>query len=111
MGIRGNIAIESPNTCATNLHGVFGKVMGNKRCRLSVDMASAFKKLIESFKKIKILKLELQREAIETIKSIAQSMIAMEERFRKESREQTLQLAQFFVAEFGSIHPLDVQKN
>jgi hypothetical protein len=27
------------------------------------------------------LKLELQREAIETIKSIAQSMIAMEERF------------------------------
>jgi hypothetical protein len=55
--------------------------MGDKRHRLSVDMAYTFKKLTKSSKKIKILKLELQREAIETIKSIAQSMIAMEERF------------------------------
>jgi hypothetical protein len=36
------------------------------------------------------LKLELKREAIETTKSIVQSMIAMEKRFRKESRKQTL---------------------
>jgi hypothetical protein len=37
----------------------------------------AFKKLTKSSKKIETLKLELQREAIETTKSITQSMIAM----------------------------------
>jgi hypothetical protein len=67
MGTQGNTTTESPHTRVANLPSVFGKVMGNKRCRLSVDMASAF---IESSKKIKTLKLELQREAIETIKSI-----------------------------------------
>jgi hypothetical protein len=36
------------------------------------------------------LKLELQREAIEITKSIAQSMIEMEERSKQESREQIL---------------------
>jgi hypothetical protein len=40
-------------------------------------MASTFKKLIEYFFKIETLKLELQREAMETTKSIAQSMIAI----------------------------------
>jgi hypothetical protein len=85
--------------------------MGNQRCRLSGDMASIFKKLIESLEKIKTLKLELQREAIEITKSIVQSMIAMEERFRKESGEQTLQLAQFFVIELRTRCPLDVQEN
>ncbi len=48
MGIRGNIAIELPHTYATNFLGVFGKAMGNKRRRLSGDMASTFRKLIES---------------------------------------------------------------
>jgi hypothetical protein len=57
------------------------------------------------------LKLELQREAIETTKSTAQSMIAMEERFRKENREQTLQLAQIFVAEFKARRSPNVQEN
>jgi hypothetical protein len=84
-----------PHTHATNLSIVFGKVMGNKRCRLSGDTTFAFKKLIESSKKIETLKLELQKEAIETTKSIAQSMITMEEWSRKESKEQTLQLANF----------------
>jgi len=46
-------------------------------------MAFAFKKLTESSKKIKTLKLELQREAIETTKSIAQSMIGMGKWSRK----------------------------
>jgi hypothetical protein len=49
--------------------------MGNRRHKLSGDMAFAVKKLIESSKNIKTLKLKLQREAIETIKFIAQSMI------------------------------------
>jgi hypothetical protein len=62
-------------------------------------MASTFKKLTKSSKKLKLLKLKLQKEAIETTKSIAQSMIAMEERSRKESRKQTLQLAQIFAIE------------
>jgi hypothetical protein len=62
-------------------------------------MASTFKKLTKSSKKLKLLKLKLQKEAIETTKSIAQSMIAMEERSRKESRKQTLQLAQIFATE------------
>jgi hypothetical protein len=44
--------------------------MGNKRCRLIGDMASAFKKLTKSSKKIKVFKLELQRDIIETTKSI-----------------------------------------
>jgi hypothetical protein len=74
-------------------------------------MASAFKKLIKSSKKIKTLKLELQREAIETIKFIAQSMIAMEERSRKENREQTLQMAQIFVAKLKAKCLPDVQEN
>ncbi len=65
-------------------------------------MASVFKKFIESLKKIMTLKLELQREAIETIKSIAQFMITMEKRSRKESREQTLELAQIFVTRIQS---------
>jgi hypothetical protein len=56
--------------------------MGNKTRRLSGDMASTFKKLIESSKKIETLKLELQREAIEITKSIAQSMITVEENSR-----------------------------
>ncbi len=38
-----------------------------------------FKKLTKSSEKIDILKLGLQKEGIETTKSIAQSMIAMEE--------------------------------
>jgi hypothetical protein len=54
MGTQGNVAIELPHTYATNLPGVFGKVMGNKRCRLNGDMASAFKKLIESSKKLRL---------------------------------------------------------
>jgi hypothetical protein len=57
------------------------------------------------------LKLELQREEIETIKSIAQSMIGMEERSRKKSREQTSQLAQIFVVELRTRHPPNVQEN
>jgi hypothetical protein len=59
MGTRDNIAIESPHTCATNLFGVSNKVVGNKKHRLSGDMAFVFKKLAKSSKKIKILKLEL----------------------------------------------------
>jgi hypothetical protein len=71
------------HTRATNLLSVFNKAMGNKRHRLSGDMAFAFKKLTKSSKKIKTLKLELQREAIETTKSIAQSMIGMGKWSRK----------------------------
>jgi hypothetical protein len=56
-----NIAIELPHTHVANLHSVSGKVMGNKRCRLSGDMAFVFKKLTESSKKIETLKLELQK--------------------------------------------------
>jgi hypothetical protein len=52
MGTRDNIAIESPHTHATNLPGVSGKLVRNKRQRLSGDMAFAFKKLIESLEKI-----------------------------------------------------------
>jgi hypothetical protein len=47
-GIRGNTTTKSLHTYATNLVGVFGKVVGNKRRRLNGDMASTFKKLIES---------------------------------------------------------------
>jgi hypothetical protein len=61
--------------------------MGNKKHRLNGDMAFAFKKLIGSLEKIETLKLELQREAIEIIKFIAQSMITMEEKSRKKSRK------------------------
>jgi hypothetical protein len=111
MGTRGNIAIESTHTRATNLLGVSNKAMGNKRHRLNGDMASTFKKLIESSKKIKTLKLELQREAIEITESIAQSMIVMEEWSRKKSRKQILKLAQIFVVKFRSRHPFDVQEN
>jgi hypothetical protein len=57
------------------------------------------------------LKLELEREAIETIKSIAQSMIGMEERSRKKSRKQTLQLAQIFTTKLKAKHPPNVQEN
>ncbi len=77
MGTRGNTTIDLPHTHATNLPNVSGKAMGNKKCRLSGDMASTFKKLIEYFFKIETLKLELQREAMEIAKSIAQSMIAI----------------------------------
>jgi hypothetical protein len=94
MNSQGNTTTESPHTCATNLLGVFGKVVGNKKHKLNGDMEFAFKKLIESSKKIETLKLELQREAIETTKSIAQFLIVMEERFRKGSKKQTLQLTQ-----------------
>jgi hypothetical protein len=73
-------------------------------------MAFAFKKLTKCSEKIEILKLELQREIIETPKSIAQFMIVMEERSRKKSREQTLQLAQIFVVEFRARRPLNVQE-
>ncbi len=59
MGTRGNITIESPHTHATNLFAVSNKVVGNKKHRLSGDMAFVFKKLAKSSKKIKILKLEL----------------------------------------------------
>jgi hypothetical protein len=90
MGTQGNITIESPHTHVTNLPSVSSKVVRNKICKLSGDMAFAFK-LIESSKKLKLLKLELQKEAIEITKSIAQSMITMEEKYRKESRKQTLQ--------------------
>jgi hypothetical protein len=48
MGIRGNIAIELPHTHVANVLGVFGKVVGNKRRKLSGDMESTFKELIES---------------------------------------------------------------
>jgi hypothetical protein len=48
-GTQGNIAIESPHTRVANLPSVSSKVVGNKRCRLSDDMASTFKKLIKSF--------------------------------------------------------------
>jgi hypothetical protein len=59
MGSQGNTAIESPHTCATNLFGVSNKVVGNKKHRLSGDMTFVFKKLAESSRKIKTLKLEL----------------------------------------------------
>ncbi len=62
-------------------------------------------------KKIETLKLELQREAIDIIKSIAQSMSAMEERSRKKSRKQTLQLAQIFTTKLKAKHPPNVQEN
>jgi hypothetical protein len=110
MGTRGNTTIESHHTRATNLPGVFNKTMGNKRHRLSGDMAFAFKKLTESSKKIKTLKFELQRDAIETTKSIAQSMIALEEWSRKKSRKQILQLAQIFVIKLRTRRLFDVQK-
>jgi hypothetical protein len=51
MGTQGNIATKSPHTRATNLLGVYGKVVGNKRCRLNGDKTSTFKKLIEFSKK------------------------------------------------------------
>ncbi len=111
MGTRGNNETESLHTCAANLLGVSSKTMGNKRHRLSGDMAFAFKKLTEFSKKIENLKLELQREAIKTTKSIVQSMIAIEEWSRKESKKQTLQLAQFFTIELKTRCPLDVQEN
>jgi hypothetical protein len=50
--------------------------VGNKRRRLNGDTAFVFKKLTKSLEKIETLNLELQREAIETTKSIAHSMIA-----------------------------------
>jgi hypothetical protein len=59
MGTRDNITIESRHTCATNLFGVSNKVVGNKKHRLSGDMAFVFKKLAESLGKIETLKLEL----------------------------------------------------
>jgi hypothetical protein len=71
MGTLGNIAIESLHTHVANLPSVSGKIVGNKRCRLSSDTASPFQKLTESSKKIKTLKLELEKEAIETTKSIS----------------------------------------
>jgi hypothetical protein len=83
MGTRSNIAIELPHTCAINLPSVFNKAVGNKRRRLSGDMTFVFKRLTKSLEKIETLKLELQREAIETTKSIAQSIIRMEERSTK----------------------------
>jgi hypothetical protein len=38
-------------------------------------------------------------------------MITMEEWSRKESKKQTLQLAQIFVVELRARHPFDVQEN
>jgi hypothetical protein len=108
MNIRGNTTNESFHTCATNLPSVSSKTVGNKRHKLNGDMEFAFKKLTESSKKIVTLKLELQREAIETTKSIAQFLIAMEKRSRKGSRKQTLQLTQIFVAKFRAKHSPDV---
>jgi hypothetical protein len=84
------VILQLSYTCATNLFGVSGKALGNKRCKLSGDMEFDFKKLTKFLEKIDTLKLGLQKEGIETTKSIAQSMIAMEERSRKESRKQTL---------------------
>ncbi len=46
MGTCGNTTTEFPHTRAKNLH--VGKVVGNKRHRLSGDITFAFKKLIES---------------------------------------------------------------
>jgi hypothetical protein len=54
MGTQGNIAIELPHTHVANLPGVSGEGMGNKRCRLSGDMAFVFKKLTESSKKLRL---------------------------------------------------------
>jgi hypothetical protein len=59
MDTQGNTIIESPHTCAANLPSVYGKVVGNKRRRLSGDMTSTFKKLIEPLKKFETLKVEL----------------------------------------------------
>jgi len=84
--------------------------MGNKRCKLNGDMAFTFKKLIESLEKIETLKLELEREVIETTKSIAQSMIVTKEGFRKESRKQILQLAQILTTKFKVRCPLMFKK-
>jgi hypothetical protein len=111
MGTQGNTTTESPHTRVANLPSVFGKVMGNKRCKLNGDMAFTFKKLIESLEKIETLKLELEREAIETTKSIAQSMIVTKEGFRKENRKQILQLAQILTTKFKIRCPPNVQKN
>jgi len=44
MGTQGNTATESPHTHVTILPGVSNKAVGNKRHRLSGDMAFAFKK-------------------------------------------------------------------
>jgi hypothetical protein len=77
MGTWSNTTIDSPHTHVAILPDVFGKVVGNKRYRLSGDMASTFKKLTKFLEKNETLKLELQREAIETTKSIAQFMIAI----------------------------------
>jgi hypothetical protein len=111
MGTQGNTTTELLHTRATNLPGVSGKDVGNKRRRLSGDMAFTFKKLTESSERIETLKLELQREAIETTKFIAQSMIAIKKRSKNENREQTSQLAQIFAPEFKAKHLFDVQKN
>jgi len=81
---------KTPHTCAANLVSVFTKVMGRKKRRSNGDMAIAWKKFVDAYEKIENLKLELQREAIEITKSIAQSMIATEERSKQESKEQTL---------------------
>jgi hypothetical protein len=51
MGTWGNTATKSSHKCVVNLLGVSGKVVGNKRRRLSGDMASTFKKLTKSSKK------------------------------------------------------------
>jgi hypothetical protein len=51
--------------------------VGNKSRGLNGDITFVFEKLTESLEKSETLNLELQREAIETTKSIAQSMIAI----------------------------------
>ncbi len=76
MGTWSNTTIDLPHSHVANLSNVFGKVVGNKRRRLNGDTAFVFKKLTKSLEKIETLNLELQREAIETTKSIAHSMIA-----------------------------------
>ncbi len=53
-------------------------------------MATAWKKFTDASEKTENLKLELQREAIEITKSIAQLTIEMEKISKQESREQTL---------------------
>jgi len=63
MGTRGNITIESPHTHVTNLPSVSCKVVGNKICKLSGDMAFAFK-LTESSKKLKLWNLNCKRRQL-----------------------------------------------
>ncbi len=88
----GTQATTSKTHCtrAANLVNVSSKVMGRKKRKLNGDMATAWKKFTDASEKTENLKLELQREAIEITKSIAQLTIEMEKISKQESREQTL---------------------